>query len=92
MQLTIDGVNLGNSYQDVAKAVTAANVHCIVNASLYVTATRIVCRTGSVPNGKMAHGPVIIKLKEELGYTAITDSDFKYVVPLVTKIEPNRGE
>lgn len=91
VQLTIDGVNLGRSYQDVAGAVTAANVRCDVDQDLYVTASRIVCRTRPSPVQKTARNPIIVKLRDEHKYTAISNDSFMYVDPLVTRVEPLRG-
>uniref|UniRef100_A0A915ADH7 Sema domain-containing protein n=2 Tax=Parascaris univalens TaxID=6257 RepID=A0A915ADH7_PARUN len=89
--LTIDGVNLGRSYQDVAGAVTAANVRCDVDQDLYVTASRIVCRTRPSPVQKTARNPIIVKLRDEHKYTAISNDSFMYVDPLVTRVEPLKG-
>lgn len=89
--ITIDGVNLGHSYQDVAAAVMAANVRCDVDERKYVTASRIVCRTRSSSPHKMARNPIVVKLREDLKYTAISNQSFTYVDPLVTRMEPLKG-
>ncbi|VDK39462.1 unnamed protein product [Anisakis simplex] len=82
---------MGRSYQDVVGAVTAANVRCDVDQDLYQTASRIVCRTRASPVQKTARNPIIIKLRDEHKYTAISNESFMYVDPLVTRIEPLKG-
>ncbi|MCP9265926.1 hypothetical protein DINM_021348 [Dirofilaria immitis] len=89
--LIIDGVNLGHSYKTVEEAVTAANVRCDVDEHSYVTASRIVCRTRQSPTPIPASYPVVIKLREEHKYTAISNDSFTYVDPVVKNMEPTKG-
>ncbi|VDK64486.1 unnamed protein product [Onchocerca ochengi] len=89
--LIIDGVNLGLSYKTVEEAVTAANVRCDVDKNSYVTASRIVCRTRQSPTPIPASYPVVVKLREEHKYTAISNDSFTYVDPVVKNMEPTKG-
>ncbi|VDN05642.1 unnamed protein product [Thelazia callipaeda] len=89
--LIIDGVNLGHSYKTVEEAVTAANVRCDVDERSYVTASRIVCRTRQSPTPIPARYPVVVKLREEHRYTAISNDSFTYVDPVIKNIEPTKG-
>uniref|UniRef100_A0A915PJ57 Sema domain-containing protein n=1 Tax=Setaria digitata TaxID=48799 RepID=A0A915PJ57_9BILA len=90
-KLIIDGVNLGHSYKTVEEAVTAANVRCDVDERSYVTASRIICRTRQSPTPIPARYPVVIKLREEHKYTAISNDSFTYVDPVVKNMEPTKG-
>lgn len=87
----IDGVNLGHSYKAVVNAVTAANVRCDVDESSYVTASRIVCRTRQSPMPVPARNPVIVKLRDEHRYTAISNDSYTYVDPVIKKMQPSKG-
>ncbi|MFH4977135.1 hypothetical protein AB6A40_003844 [Gnathostoma spinigerum] len=89
--IVIDGVNLGNNYHDVSSAVTVANVRCNVDAKAYVTSSRIVCRTRASPVQKMARNPIIVKLRDEHRYTAISNDTFMYVDPTVSRMKPQQG-
>ncbi|VDK55006.1 unnamed protein product [Gongylonema pulchrum] len=90
-KLVIDGMNLGHSYKAVVNAVTAANVRCDVDESAYVTASRIVCRTRQSPLPVLARNPVIVKLRDEHRYTAISNDSYTYVDPVITNMEPSKG-
>lgn len=85
-------MNLGHSYKTVEEAVTAANVRCDVDELSYVTASRIVCRTRQSPTPVTAGYPVVVKLREEHRYTAISNGSFTYVDPVIKGIEPTKGK
>ncbi|KAL3982306.1 Plexin cytoplasmic RasGAP domain family protein [Acanthocheilonema viteae] len=89
--LVIDGVNLGHSYKTVEEAVTAANVRCDVDEPAYITASRIVCRTRQNPTPRTARYPIVVKLREEHRYTAISNDSFTYVDPVIKNMEPTKG-
>jgi hypothetical protein len=80
--VTIDGINLGRDFVDVANAVSTANVRCEVQQSEYVTSSRIVCITKESVHLKPASNPIIVKLKDDLAFTAISDANYEYVDPV----------
>lgn len=84
-------MNLGHSYKTVEEAVTAANVRCDVDELSYITASRIVCRTRQSPTPIPARYPIVVKLREEHRYTAISNDSFTYVDPVIKNMEPTKG-
>lgn len=90
-RLTIDGINLGRDYVDVVNAVSTANVRCELLSDEYVTSTRIVCITKPSVHVKPASNPIVIKLKDDIIYTAISEQNFEYVDPSITGFQPRRG-
>ena len=74
--VTIEGENLGKSFEDVQSGVTIAGVPCAPEESLYEPAAKVVCRTGS--SGSIQSGPISITIR-----SASSDSSnahFSYVV------------
>ena len=87
--MTIKGVNLGRDFNDVVNAVSTANVRCNVVRDEYVTASRIVCVTKESLHLKPASNPIIVKLKDHLAYTAISDANYEYVDPVGATTQPS---
>jgi plexin A len=76
------------TFQD---AVMVANSRCDVSEHEYVLASKIVCHTRKPLTGTGQPVNVIVKLKDNLNYTAISDQSFTFVNPSVTSFSPHRG-
>ncbi|KRZ39430.1 Plexin-A4, partial [Trichinella pseudospiralis] len=90
-RLTIEGVNLGRDYSEIEYAVRIRNVVCTPIAELYEPSTRIVCITGPAKHRKAENGPVVVKIRDVMDYVAVSDQDFRYVVPEIGSFTPTSG-
>lgn len=90
-KITITGNNLGLLSSDVRNTVHVANVLCDTVDMEYVSSTKVVCnsRAPSVLRKQTQH--VVIKLRDDKQYTAISNETFTYVDPAVKNFWPQRG-
>lgn len=85
--LTIQGSNLGQSFQDIQAGVTVAGVTCRPLPEAYRISTRIVCELQASVNASA--GPVIITVRgSERGESQQT---FSYQNPQLSRIVPEKG-
>ncbi|KAI7797950.1 putative plexin-B3, partial [Triplophysa rosa] len=85
--LTIQGSNLGQSFQDIQAGVTVAGVPCRPLLEAYRISTSIVCELLASPN--VSAGPVVITVRgSERGESQQT---FSYQDPRLSRIVPDRG-
>uniref|UniRef100_A0A0N5AQC5 Sema domain-containing protein n=1 Tax=Syphacia muris TaxID=451379 RepID=A0A0N5AQC5_9BILA len=89
-RVTITGINLGQTASDVKNKVMIANVKCIVQEKLYVPSSVIVCLTNRSPTG-VTFNRVIVSLKDNSNYTAVSTENFSYVAPSIRNITPAEG-
>ncbi|KAI6217562.1 Sema domain-containing protein [Aphelenchoides fujianensis] len=87
-KITITGSNLGLSPSDLRNAVHVANVPCDTE---YVSSTRVVCnsRAPSVLKRQTQH--VVIKLRDDPRYTAVSNDTYTFVNPKIASFRPYRG-
>uniref|UniRef100_A0A183IWQ4 Sema domain-containing protein n=1 Tax=Soboliphyme baturini TaxID=241478 RepID=A0A183IWQ4_9BILA len=90
-RLTIEGINLGRTFNDIKQAVRTNNVACKPLRELYDVSTRIVCITGPANHHKTQSGPVVVRIKDAMEFVAISDQSFQYVDPVITGFSPNSG-
>ncbi|CAD5219510.1 unnamed protein product [Bursaphelenchus okinawaensis] len=90
-KITINGVNLGLDYHHVKDAVRVANVKCDVSEHEYVPSQKIVCHTRSPSQRQTQAQHVVIKLKDDSQYTAVSNDTFMYVNPKIQSFRPFRG-
>lgn len=90
-KITITGVNLGQSYEHIRDAVRVANVKCDVSEHDYIPSQRIVCHTRSPAPRESQAQHVVIKLKDDSKFTAVSNDTFVYVNPRITSFRPYRG-
>lgn len=90
-KITITGINLGLTAADVRNTVHVANVQCDTVDMEYVSSTKVVCnsRAPAVLRKQTQH--VVIKLKDDPQFTAISNDTFTYVNPSVISFQPFRG-
>lgn len=79
-QLTIDGINLGRSFSDIQNSIKVAHVGCQPLRDAYNTASRIICITGPSHLHKMANGSVVLQLRHDRQFLAVSLTPFQYVV------------
>ncbi|XP_074605238.1 plexin A [Brevipalpus obovatus] len=100
--VTIEGINLGRNFEDIASGVNVAHeqngvtvglMPCIPFRKLYVKTSRITCQIRSPNisryNGNEVKGPILVKVQTE--YQAKSKEFFKFQSPLITSIDPTIG-
>lgn len=103
--ITIHGINLGRSYEDILGGVYIAytqngqflsQINCHPFREEYVKTSRIVCQVQSPnitnPQKSAAAAPagqIVVRVQNE--YTAISKDLFSFVNPRITAIEPSKG-
>lgn len=90
-KITITGINLGLTAADVHNSIHVANVQCDSVDMEYSSSNRVVCnsRAPSVLRKQTQH--VVIKLRDDPQFTAISNDTFTYTNPSVTSFRPYRG-
>lgn len=86
--VTIEGVNLGKTFTDIAGGITVAGMPCHPYEELYVQTRRIVCLVDSPKNSESRRGPVIVRVSNFKGESA---DYYEFVNPLIESIHPSRG-
>ena len=86
--ITITGVNLGKSFEDIARGVTVAGMACDPYPDLYENTERIVCKVDGPGTREPRSGPIIIKIAKFRGESAEL---YKFIDPVITDIEPRHG-
>ncbi|KAI2662078.1 Plexin-B3 [Labeo rohita] len=87
IMLTIQGSNLGQSFQDIQAGVTVAGVTCSPLPGAYRISTSIVCELQASAN--VTAGPVVITVRgSEKGESQQT---FSYQNPQLSRIVPEKG-
>ncbi|RWS17561.1 plexin A-like protein [Dinothrombium tinctorium] len=101
--ITIEGINLGRNFEDIANGVHIAHeqngitvglINCIPFRELYEKTSKITCQVLN-PNitthkavGPVS-GPVIVKIQND--YTAKSIEHYRFVNPHITSIAPGKG-
>jgi len=86
--ITIRGVNLGKSFEDIARGVTVAGMACDPYQDLYERTERIVCKVDGPGTRKPKSGPIIIKIKNFRGESR---ENYNFIDPVISDIEPRHG-
>uniref|UniRef100_A0A1I8BP85 Sema domain-containing protein n=1 Tax=Meloidogyne hapla TaxID=6305 RepID=A0A1I8BP85_MELHA len=90
-KITILGSNLGLSFADVRDTVRVASAKCDVSEPEYLSSRRIVCYTRA-PSTRQKQGQhVIVRLRDDRKYTAVSTETFTYTNPQITSFQPFRG-
>ncbi|KAL3114962.1 hypothetical protein niasHT_011398 [Heterodera trifolii] len=90
-RITITGTNLGLSFADVRDAVRVASARCDVSEHEYEPSRRIVCHTRA-PSTRQKQGQhVVVRLREDRKYTAVSSQTFTYTNPQIASFQPFRG-
>uniref|UniRef100_A0A914ID92 Sema domain-containing protein n=1 Tax=Globodera rostochiensis TaxID=31243 RepID=A0A914ID92_GLORO len=90
-RITISGTNLGLSLADVRDAVRVASARCDVIEHEYEASRRIICHTRA-PSTRQKQGQhVVVRLREDRKYTAVSSQTFTYTNPQITSFQPYRG-
>lgn len=83
--ISVNGLNLGKTYTDLE--VTVAGVPCVVQPYDYESSQGFLCQTVGPSSTKEG----VIKVKVAGQYTAMSDSHFMFVDPVVTDLSPKKG-
>ncbi len=86
--VTIEGVNLGKSFNDISGGITVAGMPCHPYEELYVQTRRIVCLVDSPKSSVSRRGPVIVRVSNFKGESA---DYYEFVNPIIEGIKPVRG-
>nr|CAD2193070.1 unnamed protein product [Meloidogyne enterolobii] len=90
-KITIHGTNLGLSFADVRDTVRVASAKCDVSEAEYLPSRRIVCYTRA-PSTRQKQGQhVIVRLRDDRKYTAVSTQTFTYTNPQISSFQPFRG-
>ncbi|KAI6236464.1 hypothetical protein M3Y95_00160400 [Aphelenchoides besseyi] len=90
-KITITGSNLGLNSADLRNAVHIANVPCDISDLEYKSSTRVVCNTRSPSVLKRQSQHVVIKLRDDQRYTAVSNDTYTFVNPKIASFRPYRG-
>ncbi|XP_014213127.1 plexin-A4 [Copidosoma floridanum] len=86
--ITITGINLGKTFNDIYQGVTVVGLPCQPYEELYIRTKQIVCRVDGPGDNKIREGPVIVKIQDFRGQSKRT---YKFVDPSITSISPKSG-
>ncbi|KAF7989684.1 hypothetical protein HCN44_008358 [Aphidius gifuensis] len=86
--VTIRGINLGKTFNDIYAGVTVAGVPCQPYETLYIRTKQITCRVDGPGSKKPQDGPVIVKIET---YRGESKQHYEFVDPIITNISPKYG-
>lgn len=86
--ITIEGINLGKSFEDIYGGITVAGISCEPYKHLYKTTREIVCRVDGPGTSQFRHGPVLVKVENFRGQSK---KEYQFVDPHIEDIVPKRG-
>eukprot|EP00105_Crassostrea_gigas_P003325 XP_011416137.1 PREDICTED: plexin A3 [Crassostrea gigas] len=88
--LTIDGIDLGKSYEDIVNGISVAGAQCSPIRKEYVVSKQIVCTTAPYFGQEEKNsGQVLLTVAMTL--TTRSEDQFTYVDPEITDITPTQG-
>ncbi|XP_033218924.1 plexin-A4 [Belonocnema kinseyi] len=86
--VTIRGINLGKTFDDIYAGVSVAGIQCQPYRELYIRTKQIVCRVDGPGTSESRKGPVIVKIEDFRGQS---EYNFEFVDPVITAIDPQEG-
>lgn len=86
--ITIRGVNLGKSFQDIYTGVSIAGINCQPYEHLYVKTKQIVCKVDGPGTNEPRHGQVIVRVED---YRGESKTQYRFVDPSIKSISPRYG-
>lgn len=86
--ITIEGVNLGKTFQDIYNGVSIAGINCQPYERLYIKTKQIVCKVDGPGQEEPREGPVVVRVED---YRGESKTDYKFVNPRITGISPKYG-
>lgn len=86
--ITIEGINLGKTYQDIYGGVSVAGMQCEPYKHLYEKTKKIVCRVDGPGMDKPRRGPVIVRVEDFRGESK---QSYEFVDPAIEAISPKFG-
>ncbi|KAF5306013.1 hypothetical protein FQR65_LT07506 [Abscondita terminalis] len=86
--ITIEGINLGKTFQDIYTGVSIAGINCQPYEQLYIGTKQIVCKVDGPGTSEPRHGPVVVRVED---YRGESKSHYRFVDPVITGISPKYG-
>ncbi|KAK7867968.1 hypothetical protein R5R35_004968 [Gryllus longicercus] len=86
--ITIHGINLGKTYNDIYGGVSVAGIQCEPYDSLYIKTKQIVCRVDGPGTNEPRRGPVIVRVEDFRGESK---HNYEFVDPVIESISPKFG-
>lgn len=86
--VTIQGINLGRTYEDVYSGITVAGIPCEPYKHLYKPTREIVCKVDGPGTTELRSGPVMVKVENFRGESK---QKFTFVDPKIEDIFPKHG-
>jgi plexin A len=86
--ITIRGINLGKTFNDIYSGVSVSGISCEPYESLYVNTKQIVCRVDGPGTNEPRRGPVIVKVEDFRGESK---QNYEFVDPVIESIHPKFG-
>ncbi|XP_043223857.1 plexin-A2-like isoform X2 [Amphibalanus amphitrite] len=86
--ITISGINLGKTFEDIYDQVTVAGVPCNPIRALYKKTRQIVCEVDGPGTNEYRSAPVVVRVAS---FRAQSADSYEFVDPRISRIEPTRG-
>ncbi|XP_017783638.1 PREDICTED: plexin A3 [Nicrophorus vespilloides] len=86
--ITIEGINLGKTFQDIYTGVSIAGINCQPYEHLYIKTKQIVCKVDGPGTNEQRQGPVVVRVED---YRGESKTHYRFVDPSVTGISPKYG-
>uniref|UniRef100_A0A1B6CQ54 Sema domain-containing protein n=1 Tax=Clastoptera arizonana TaxID=38151 RepID=A0A1B6CQ54_9HEMI len=86
--ITIEGISLGKTYNDIYGGVSVAGLQCEPYEHLYIKTKRIVCRVDGPGTNEIRKGPVIVRVEDFRGEST---HHYEFVDPVIDGIKPKYG-
>lgn len=86
--ITIQGINLGKTFQDIYTGIMIAGMNCQPYEQLYLKTKQIVCKVDGPGTSEPRHGPVMVRVED---YRGESKTHFHFVDPVITGISPKYG-
>lgn len=90
--VTIRGINLGVTYDDVCPYIMVGGHSCNCSAyrDYYIPSETVVCSTAEL-NREISQGQVVVSVRGDSRYIAKSNDNFSYVDPVIEEIFPIIG-
>ncbi|XP_044766008.1 plexin-A4 [Coccinella septempunctata] len=86
--ITIHGINLGKTFQDIYRGIIIAGMNCEPYEHLYIRTTQIVCKVDGPGRIEDREGPVVVKVED---YRGESKTNYRFVDPMIVGISPKYG-
>lgn len=86
--ITIQGINLGKSYNDIYSGVRIAGINCMPFPQFYIDTKQIVCTVDSPGEQMYRNGRIVVQIGD---YRGESKEDYEFVDPKISNFYPRFG-